>query len=57
MNEPKMLFLECLHYCVCLECEEANPFQKCPFCKRSIETKLYGRGCSAEICGDVRKGY
>ena len=27
-KEPSVVFLECLHYCVCLECEEANPFRK-----------------------------
>ena len=25
-KEPSVLFRECLHYCVCLECEEAKPF-------------------------------
>ena len=39
-KEPSVLFLECLHYCVCLECEEANPFRKCPSCRKSIETKV-----------------
>ena len=39
-KEPSVLFLECLHYCVCLECEEAKPFRKCPSCRKSIETKV-----------------
>ena len=39
-KELSVLFLECLHYCVCLECEEANPFRKCPSCRKSIETKV-----------------
>ena len=39
-KEPSVLFLECLHYCVCLECEETSPFRKCPSCRKSIETKV-----------------
>ena len=39
-KEPSVLFLECLHYCVCLECEETNPFRKCPSRRKSIETKV-----------------
>ena len=39
-KEPKILFFNCLHYCVCSECEEANPFRKCPSCRKSIETKV-----------------
>ena len=39
-KEPSVLFLECLHYCVCLECEETNPFRKCPSCRKSIKTKV-----------------
>ena len=39
-KEPSVLFLECLHYCVCLECEEANPFRKCPSCRTRIGTKV-----------------
>ena len=27
-NEPKILFYDCAHYCVCRECEERNPFRK-----------------------------
>ena len=39
-KEPKTLFYNCLHYCVCSECEEANPFRKCPSCRTRIETKV-----------------
>ena len=39
-KEPRILFLNCLHYCVCSECEEANPFRKRPSCRTQIETKV-----------------
>ena len=26
-KEPKILFLNCLHYCVCSTCEETNPLR------------------------------
>ena len=39
-KEPRILFFNCLHYCVCSECEEANPFRKCPSCRTRIETKV-----------------
>ena len=38
-KEPCILF-NCLHYCVCLECKNANPFRKCPSCRKQIETKV-----------------
>ena len=39
-NEPKILFYNCLHYCVCSECKETNPFRKCPSCRMRIENKV-----------------
>ena len=39
-NEPKILFYDCVHYCVCHECEERKPFKKCPCCKTRILTKI-----------------
>ena len=27
-NEPKVFFLDCKHYCVCLECEKNGTVQK-----------------------------
>ena len=39
-NEPKILFYDCLHYCVCRECEERKPFKKCPCCRTRILTKI-----------------
>ena len=26
-NEPKILFYDCIHYCICFECEESKPFK------------------------------
>ena len=40
MNEPKVLFYDCMHYCVCLECEEIKPFSSCPCCRTRISTKI-----------------
>ena len=40
MNEPKVLFYDCMHYCVCLECEEMKPFKSCPCCRTRISTKI-----------------
>ena len=39
-KEPKILFCNCLRYCVCSEYEEANLFRKCPSCRTRIETKV-----------------
>ena len=39
-NEPKILFYDCVHYCVCHECEERKPFKKCPCCRTRIITKI-----------------
>ena len=40
MNEPKVLFYDCMHYCVCLECEGIKPFKSCPCCRTHISTKI-----------------
>ena len=39
-NEPKILFYDCVHYCVCHECKERKPFKKCPCCRTRILTKI-----------------
>ena len=39
-KEPKVLFYDCMHYCVCLECEEIKPFKSCPCCRTRISTKI-----------------
>ena len=39
-KEPKVLFYDCMHYCVCLECEERKPFKSCPCCRTRISTKI-----------------
>ena len=39
-NEPEVLFYDCVHYCVCHECEERKPFKKCPCCRIRILTKI-----------------
>ena len=39
-KEPKVLFYDCMHYCVCLECEEIKPFSSCPYCRTRISTKI-----------------
>ena len=39
-NKPDLLFIDYLHSCLCLECEEASPLVKCPSCRTEISTKL-----------------
>ena len=40
MNEPKVLFYDCMHYCVCHECEKIKPFKICPCCRTRISSKI-----------------
>ena len=37
---PNVLFTDCRHICICLECEEIKPLGKCPYCKTTISTKI-----------------
>ena len=37
-NKPNMLFLECLHVCVCNVCDRKGKFNKCPMCRTKIKT-------------------
>ena len=39
-KEPELLFIDCLHRCVCLECEKTSPFHKCPSCRTLISIKV-----------------
>ena len=39
-KKPELLFLNCLHRCVCIECEETNPFRRCPSCRTHISIKV-----------------
>ena len=39
-NKPDILFINCLHRCVCLECEKRRPFNRCPSCKTDISMKI-----------------
>ena len=39
-KKPELLFVNCLHCCVCLECEETNPFHRCPSCRTHISIKV-----------------
>ena len=36
---PKVLFTDCRHICICLECKEIKQLGKCPYCKTTISTK------------------
>ena len=40
LKKPELLFINCLHRCVCLKCEETNPFHKCPSCRTDISIKV-----------------
>ena len=37
---PNVLFTDCRHICICLECEKIKPLGKCPYCKTTISTKI-----------------
>ena len=39
-KEPNVLFTDCRHICICLECEEIKPLSKCTYCKVTISTKI-----------------
>ena len=39
-KKPELLFVNCLHRCVCMECEETNPFHRCPSCRTHISIKV-----------------
>ena len=39
-NKPDILFINCLHRCVCLECEKRRPFNRCPSCRTDISMKI-----------------
>ena len=39
-KKPELLFVNCLHRCVCIECEETNPFRRCPSCRTHISIKV-----------------
>ena len=40
-NYPNILFFPCLHWCVCEECEETQPFRTCPYCRSEIYRKVH----------------
>ena len=35
-NKPNILFVDCLHICVCSECNSEGNFNKCPICRKKI---------------------
>ena len=39
-KEPNILFTDCRHICICLECEEIKSLGKCSYCKVNISTKI-----------------
>ena len=39
-NKPGILFYDCIHLCVCHECEKTKPFKKYPCCRTKIFTKI-----------------
>ena len=38
-NKPNMLFLECMHVCVCNVCDSKGRFNKCPMCRTKIKNQ------------------
>ena len=39
-NKPDILFTNCLHHCVCFECEKITLIERCPYCKNIIAMKI-----------------
>ena len=40
LEKPELLFINCLHRCVCLKCEEKSPLRICPSCRTDISIKV-----------------
>ena len=38
-NKPNMLYLECMHLCVCNGCDGKGRFYKCPMCRTKIKNQ------------------
>ena len=38
-NKPNILFLECLHVCVCNVCDSKGKFNKCPLCRTKTKNQ------------------
>ena len=38
-NKPNILFLECLHVCVCNVCDSKGKFSKCPICRTKTKNQ------------------
>ena len=38
-NKPNMLYLECMHLCVCNVCDSKGKFSKCPLCRTKIKNQ------------------
>ena len=36
-NKPNMLYLECMHLCICNVCDSKGRFNKCPLCRTKIK--------------------
>ena len=40
-NYPNILLLPCLHWCLCVDCEEKATFETCPYCRCEIYRTVY----------------
>ena len=38
-NKPNMLYLECMHLCICNICDSKGKFHKCPLCRTKIKNQ------------------
>ena len=38
-NKPNMLFLDCMHLCVCNVCDSKGKFYKCPMCRTKLKNQ------------------
>ena len=39
-NKPEIMFYDCLHCCVCSDCDKVKPLMKCPYCRKEIIAKI-----------------
>ena len=38
-NKSNILYLDCLHVCVCDVCDSKGKFKKCPLCRTKIKNQ------------------
>ena len=39
-KQPDILYIECLHRCICVSCDTKGEFKKCPMCRTKINNRI-----------------